>query len=107
MGLDIRLPELLNVTTCSHVIYYIIYYIYSSSFIVLLCKLIGKPNSGLAQSVTSIGFLELLQLFTEPYITNASYTDYPTGRKFSTEFKFRYFNNGKFTKFKFRLLLYF
>ena len=48
-------------------------------FIVSLCKLISKPNCSLAKSV--IGFLELLQLFTEPYITNASYTDYPTGKK--------------------------
>ena len=32
---------------------------------------------------------------------------YPTGRKFSLEFKFRYFTNGKFAIFKFRLLVYF
>ena len=31
---------------------------------------------------------------------------YPTGRKSSLEFKFRYFANGKFAKIKFCLLLY-
>ena len=30
---------------------------------------------------------------------------YPTGRNFSLEFKFHYFANGKFAKFKFRLSL--
>ena len=32
---------------------------------------------------------------------------YPTGRKLSSEFKCRYFANGEFPKFEFRLLLYF
>ena len=32
---------------------------------------------------------------------------YPTGRKFSLEFKFRYCTNGKFAIFKIRLLVYF
>ena len=32
---------------------------------------------------------------------------YPRGRKFSLGFEFQYFANGKFAKFKFRLLLYF
>ena len=33
--------------------------------------------------------------------------DLPKGRKLSSEFKFRYYANDKFAKFKSRLLLYF
>ena len=32
---------------------------------------------------------------------------YPTGRKFSLEFKFCYFADGKFAKFKFRFYSFF
>ena len=57
----------------------------------------------------------LALLFNSATIGSITYTHseldrlftYPTGTKFSVEFKFRYFANGNFAKVKSRLLLCF